>query len=68
MHNISRDYHSERMPSDPKLRRDTDILQGRLSFEQRLEITRRWSRAGKLGALAMMRVKANRDAKRGFEA
>lgn len=45
-----------------------DYHSGRLTFKDRKVITKRWNRAGKLGALGVMRIKARRDAKRGFEA
>lgn len=63
----TRDYYSERLPLDPRLRRDTDTLAGKLTDADRALIAKRWNRATKLGALKVMAIKARRDAKRGFE-
>ena len=63
----TRDYYSERLPLDPRLRRDTDTINGKLTDADRKVIAKRWARASKLGALKVMAIKARRDAKRGWE-
>ncbi len=62
----TRDYYSERLPLDPRLRRDTDMINGKLTDADRRLIAKRWNRAVTLGALKMMAIKGRRDAKRGF--
>ena len=63
----TRDYHSERLPLDPRLRRATDTINGKLTDADHKKIAKRWNRATKLCALKVMAIKARRDAKRGFE-
>jgi hypothetical protein len=49
------------------LKRDTQLLNGEITFEQKRVINRKWARASHLGLLGIMAVKARRDSKRGFE-
>lgn len=49
------------------LRRDTDILEGKLTHADRARITKAWNRAIKLGLHGLWRVEERRDAKRGFK-
>ena len=57
---------SAHRPKDSKLNRDTQLLNGEISFEHRRDINRKWARASHLGLLGLMAVKARRDNKRGF--
>ncbi len=63
----TREYYSERLPADARLRRDTDTINGKLTDADRAKIAKRWARATSLGALRLMAIKGRRDAKRGWE-
>lgn len=50
-----------------KPQRDTDILEGKLTHAERARITKAWNRAVKLGAMKVIQIEMQRDAKRGFK-
>ena len=55
-------------PTDPKnLMRDTWILEGKATHAHRAKWDKAWNRAGKIGILGLVKIRENRDRKRGFE-
>lgn len=62
------EWHSGWVPNAyPKGGRDTDTLEGNLSFKDRQRITKAWNRAITLGSWKLLAIKQRRDEKRGWE-
>lgn len=61
------EWHSGWVPNAyPKGGRDTDILEGKITFNDRQRITKTWNRAITLGPWKLLNIKQSKDEKRGW--